>query len=577
MRSMTRRRRRWNCLREYVLAALLLVSFGANSGATSFVTTEHVLGPCEFDKSEEALISYLKAGVPQDGLPGNKMRWDYYYWIATKLGELKSQKAVPVLIELLEEPLPAPLVDDLIPIAVAYDGTWEDWDRRRKGKDYRFRSACARALGTIGDESALPALTSYLSSLKPAVDGALETYVSDYSLYVLWSYDGACRAITALGDKKGIDALVDVVERYPAHAHSLSVTYLRICTGQSFGPEDSQPLHTRAADVRRWREWWDENRDSFRIERERIMLRNQFIPAWPEGEPKTVRDHVTRVRGGMTYSGEYIQSPRSAKWLEENGPARTDELVAIVDDRDELARTRKKAMKLYAEFVGDDAAECLRRWAENDQFDVEAGIKTRLQHTALNLLWRNSPAVAEKVARDCIFSSGFVGTYSAGFLVNGADVQANVAFLADCYPKLDQSVRAKAIYALQKLDQPVGEPLFYLGIEDSDVRTAASGAAAIRKFGLEDELSASCREALAKWRSDPEFLRSMIDKDDPTAEQELIAYSRQAIQHVEGTDAAAAATYRQACRYLTGPAQEQAQAGWKRCVEAYRKSRYPPE
>jgi len=560
--------RRQPRLSTLVCVGAVLVLFNGNLEANSRITADGQLDRYHLDKAEEALLGYLEAGIPQDFSGDFNERWEMYQWIAAKLGEMGSNNASPTLIQLIEEPLPPPLQDDLLFHVAGYRGhdSWEDWDDQRVRDLAELRKACAHALAKIGDEDALPALLAYLETLGQSIKNELEKKNPDSSL--LWSYSSVCRDVTALGSKAGIDALIATLDHLPQRAPETIVYYLRICTRQPFGPEYSQPLHTRPAEIQKWHEWWKQNRDGFRIDRQRVLDTEK--PDLPRPVPVSLRDHVAAAYTRHMDSDGSGYGKHSADWLEKDGSTRTAEFAAIVNNCSEDSRVRKEALKWYARFAGDSALDLLTTYATDDKIYSETGTEwLHLQTEALNLIQGQFPQMAEDVARRCMFSEHYVSSNAVSFLMKSA---SNYTYVAENFTRLGHLGRLEAIQSLLWLSEPVGRPAFFEGMKDSDIHMAVFAARGIRKFALEAELPQTSREALTRWREDPEFLLLlMIEESMP--EGDRVAAIQEALQLVQKTDAHAARTYYTAWTMLPSDSRDTAMAGLVRCLEDYKKSR----
>jgi hypothetical protein len=285
----------------------------------------------------------LETGVANDFSGEFNDRWDMYGYIATVLGESKSLRAIPVFVRLIEEPLPTKLHHDLL-LEVAtnsYNRSWENWDLERLKNISRFRSICATALANIEDDSVLPALLKYLDTQTPIIEAHLERGNPDSAL--AWSYSLVCNAITLLGSKTGIDALIVALDRIPINAPETIVQYLQICTGQSFGPIYSQRSDERPSEIESWKKWWKLNRNTFRTDREAM---SNWRPNRSRPAPETLHDYLSSSSllsmGGYS-GGGYARE--SAEWLTKNGGNYTQEFRTIVEDRGESALVRKEALE----------------------------------------------------------------------------------------------------------------------------------------------------------------------------------------------------------------------------------------
>ena len=548
-------------------ATLLLLLFCFNAAANLIITADFALDQYGVDKREEALLDYLENGVPEDFRGEFFQRWEVYYWIATKLGEMKSTKALPLLIRRIQEPLPPQLQKDLELHVAGYLGhdLWEGWDREFERELAKFSEACAMALGRIGDDSTLPVLKTYLKSVTKAIDDDIEAGTSEP--FLMSAYGATCSAITALGSKEGIDALITALDRLPRRSPGHVVYYLRFCTGQPFGPEYSQPLHRRPDEIRKWKEWWDQNRETYVIDRDRVLHRRG--PELPRPVPRSLRDHVAAAETRyFDYDGTgYGKS--SVRWLESRGRWHVRGLAAIVNDTDEDARVRGEALKWYARFGGRGALNLLAGYATDDVRYSELGTdRLHLQGSALELVGEYFPDKVDQVAKKCLFSSHQVSGNAIHLLMKKPE---NYRYVADSFANLADTARHQAIQKLLDLPEPVGRQAFFDAVKDERVHVAHYGARGIRKFSLESELPEESRQALARWREDPEFFLLMIDETEP--QKRRLAKIQEALQLIKEPDAKAASVYYRAWTMLPAQERDIAMKGLERCIGAYKKRR----
>gem|GEM_PF-3880488 len=548
-------------------AALLPLLFSFAAHALEIITADGALDRYGVDKREGSLLDYLENGIPADFRGKPFERWETYSWIATKLGELESTKALPLLIRRIQEPLPLQLQKDLelhVAGSLAHH-SWEDWDRGFLREVARFREACAMSLARIGDHRALPILTAYLESLTQIADHELEWDNPDSSL--LWSFSGTCSAIAGLGSKEGIDALIAALDDLPTRSPEHIIYYLRLCTGQPFGPEYSQPLHRWPAEIRKWKEWWERNRDSYRVDLDRVLRRG--APELPRPRPRSLRDHVAAAETRyFDYDGT-AYGKRSVRWLEFRGRWYVRGLAAIVNDADEDARVRGEALKWYARFGGRRAFDVLAGYATDDSRYSELGIdRLHLQITALNLVEEFFPESVDRVAKNCMLSSHQVSGNAIHILMKKPE---NYRYVADSFAKLAYTARFQAIQKLLYLDEPLGRQAFFEAVKEKDVHMAQYGARGIRKFSLESELPEDSRQALDRWRNDPEFLLLMIDETEPQPRR--VSKILQALQLIKEPDAETATVYYRAWNMLPAQDRDIAMKGLERCIDAYRQRR----
>lgn len=474
-----------------------LICLCADGKALSIETSEGVLRSGKLDVHEDSLLGYLTNGIPSEASVSALERWEKYGHAAIVLGQQKSQKAVPLLIERIQSPLPSQLQNDLELKVAGHLGnaSWEDWDRDIFIKTIDFRSTCALALANIGDEKALSVVAEYLKSVTPDITAAFEKEdVDDPKLF--HSYASICKSITAFGSKDGIDALIEVLDQLINRSNGDILIYtLRICTGQAFGPESDTPVHRRQSEIGKWKEWWSQNRDSYQIDRKQVL--NATKPNLPTLVPQTVRDHVVLAKSRFfDYEGSG-EGKASAEWLEANGKRNVKALAAIMNDEDELAGVRREAMQWYAQFGGKRALALLTEYATSDaRYRGYSGHITKdlFQTEALKLIEKHFPDDVDDVARQCAAESD----NAVFILMKKSD---NWKFVADNYHSFSHDVQLMAIQKLLEIPEPVGRDVFVDAIKDADLNIAGYAAKGIQKFALREELPTESAKALDKWEA----------------------------------------------------------------------------
>ena len=540
-----------------------LVVISSVSWARTTISAESALERYQLSTGEDALLQYLAVGVPADFSGDFNERWDAYRFAAGALSEKKSPRVTASLIRLLQDPIPAPLLRDLLlKVSTDYNNhTWDNWNLEILKNTFEFRAACAYSLANTGDDTALPALLDYLADITEIMDHQLDVGHADPTL--LSAYSSTCYAITTLGDKAGIDTTIGDLDRLTRHSPELTIYFLRLSTGQSFGPDYQESPRTRAFEIKKWQEWWQQNRDTFNFVRQdsaNLPYMDQLKPI-----PDTLRDHVATVSVPDVGGGGYRS--QSEKWLTENGTQHTADFKAIVGDKAEAVAVRSEATKWYAQVVGDDSLKLLLTYATDDNIyrdDITA--RPWLQRSAFGLICKHFPANAADVAKVCLLSEDPVSDNAAYFLMQESE---HHKYVAEIFPKIKAvNGRLVSIQRLLHLSEPIGRTAFFDAVKDSRVSIASYGAQGIEKFGLETELPAESREALEKWRNNPQFIIDKIMKGSLEG-QERIDAVQSALSLVDVTDPYASRIYYEGWRILPEDSRDAAMEGILRCVEYF--------
>lgn len=573
-----------------VVVCMLLTS--EQGSATTIMTVEGELQRHALPLDPATLSRYLTEGVPEGHQPrdGDPMavasypfrRWELYLSIAKYLGQAKSKVAAPALLEAIESELPRALQLDLDIHVAGYSGykTWNEWDIAEREKIATFRAACAESLARIGHKASLPPLKDYLESFEERITAELIREKPD-SAY-LWAFSRTCRAITALGDKAGIDALIASLDDCPIVAPETIINYLRISTGQPFGPEYDQPLHLRPAEIQKWKDWWETNKTSFVIDETKVIT--QTKPDLPKPAPRTLRDHVafaeTRYMGyDGTGWGRY-----STTWLEDNSQRYVSELLRLTNDPNEPSRVRGEAMDWFAKFAGPLAFPILRDFATDDACCDTQTETLHLRSKALKLIDQFFPAQVDEVAKDCLRSSVSVSQGAFHILAKNPE---NRAYLVESFHSLVPNVQHQAIQGFIQYENPIAREVFFHALKSDDRGLAIYAALGVRRFNLSAVLPEDARVAHEAWLRNPEFVIGLTRRDDGL-EWPLQHYQK-ALLLIQSTDVNAARAYRLALDSLQqlrayNPAFQEkrgtvdaliddAQYGLQSCVRSYRQSR----
>lgn len=542
--------------------------------ASTKTSPERELSEHNLKTDEASLLAYLDSGLPEVPSLSFDRRWVTYRWVVMMLGEISNEESVLPLIRFIETEPSGKLEQDLL-LSVASGLDWKRWDFQCAQALAQIRGDAAFALAKIGDARALPVLTAYLERLAVTVEADMASEHPDSS--ILSPYGVVCKAITALGSKAGIDALVDSLGRFTEPSPEKVVYNLRICSGQIFGPEVFQPSHLWPAIFAEWRAWWQENRASFEIDRERVLHLKK--PELPRPEPISLREHVVAAETrSFDYEGTGY-GKRSAEWLEASGDAHVDELAAILEDRNEDGLVRREAMKWYVASnkpggngeSKQTALNLLIRYAiGEDTYSAQGYDRMLLQGEALNLIAKHYPEALDGVAKRCVVSKDYRSSNAVHLLMKS---EGNHRFIAEKYDSLKGEGRRQALHALLQLSEPIGRSAYITALNSADPYEAVYGARGVAKFGLEADMPDESLAALSRWRTDPTFRILIIEDLKFESDEDRVAAVLALLSEVNAADAAAASVYRRAWHLLPPESRGIAMEGLLRCVAAYKESR----
>ncbi len=464
------------------------------------------------------LLSYLREGLPEglvfrDGrpLPSNQ-RFARYHHVIEALRKMKSPEAVPLLTSLLEGPLPPKLAEDLERSAAD----------RFPDEEYEivsFQSSCARALGQIGDSSAVPALTRYLERLLPLMKIKAETPL--YPPYTL-AFGNACVALGRLGSTAGVAFAVAVLPDTPLD-NPWAVYTLKELTGQPFGPQSGRPARVARREHAKWTAWWDANKATYQIDPDAIneSRRRSYV-----ADMKTVRDYVHQAPLA-TRSTFATNGPEAVEWLTQHVAAHKKELAALVNDPDETVYVRNEAMVWYARYGGRKAMKTLAKYVRYEiPFDPE---DSKLQHAmaseAFLIIKDTSPKFASRLGKEIIEDGSTISGFwafdavaaqdkdvayrlaerhlfasepylSAAMVVTLMQRPEGVQKVIQSYALLGDYAKWKAVQRLGELPGPAGKEIFFEAVKSHDRSIAEAACRAITRFELYDALPQESRQAM---------------------------------------------------------------------------------
>jgi len=575
---------------------LLLIAFAwlscEYSSALSIETSEGQLSRNGLPLDAPILTQYLTDGIPTDlSPPGENAsrsakfrieKWKLYKSIAAYLGETTASEAIPVLVNLISDDLPQPLQHDLDVHVVGYSGhsTTDEWDFARKRETATLRAACADALARLNDTTALPILIHYLDRLNVEVDLELEKENPDSAF--MWAYSRTCLAIAALGANDGIQATIDRLDQCPVRGPETLLYYLRIATGQQSGPVYDQPLHTRPAEIEKWKTWWMANKNSFKPNRTHLLKPSHLQRAPSRPHPRTLQQYVAEAESRYQDYDGTGHGTVAVAWLESNGIQNIAGLLGIVEDRNQRSRVRGEALAWYAKFAGEDAYDLLNELATSSR-PYELQIESvHIQTKALKLLEERFPNRVEDIAREILskggLAGGVLGDNAVYILARNPD---NLSDLAKNFDSVD--VKLQVIQKLVSAKQLISPEVFSKAIQGNDMLVAAYGYTGARKWKLLDNLDTETTVALERWKSNPVFQVTLFNRE--AYDGSALEFCREILSGMSETGVQEAKAYRNLYVWLASSGKRHPELknepeatdalisdvweGFMRCVDSY--------
>jgi hypothetical protein len=580
------------------ILALLLASAWATA---EIMSPNMALDQMGFPADTPSLIRALSEGWPNSISPAPNhyamsgtplRRWDAYLTAIQVLGSRKATEAVPVLVRIVREPLPDPLVDDLlldIPESNALADAWEEWDSAAGGENSRIRIAALQALANIDPESAKEDAVRFVEQLKPRVAESLQQEQPDESLW--FAYSGICDLAARIGCKEGVDALVDLLPatKPGSMVGTLMAGQLEWVTGQS-NPilQDTSP-EAHAEAVRKWQAWWA-------AERERFVPATTPPPpapkdyAYPPPEDAGKKEIVTAylrasietdVRGGDMIVKAY---PEAEEWLKANAGRYTRQLRAIADDSSQSPALRETAANWYAQAGGKRAAKWLRgEVLAMEEVEPKKQIGWSSPSVRIRLLRQTWPEGYRDATRELIEKMLPGADGAALALLQDASGPEGLFLVLQNYDRLVTrypSIRQLALQVFVRKPVEGDERVVVDGLRNGDMNDATWAALIVEQRGMEDRLPQDARAALEEWRKVPYFTLDVISRDLDTKRSAQRARVVKIVDSLNGTDAAHAQAYYRAYAMITGymqdpvtPESEACLAKLKQCVAAYRAAR----
>jgi len=149
-------------------------------------------------------------------------------------------------------------------------------------RSWELRCNAAEDLGDLGDPRAIPhllkALADPVGAVRYAAAGALgrlgDPSVAPYLIECLENpgFGTPAPIYEALGNlrvKEAIPHLIRGLRDEDQRTRGVANNALMVTTGRSQGFKPSGPPEAREEAVRKWEEWWEENKDTFQVPRRR--------------------------------------------------------------------------------------------------------------------------------------------------------------------------------------------------------------------------------------------------------------------------------------------------------------------
>lgn len=455
------------------------------------------------------LQKYLQADTSESTLQlastSDSLRdpWQLNSMIALALGDLKTSDAAPLLQQLIAEPIPRKLDAALTAFAaseIAWDAKPFDWEKRRRDALIQFRGDCAFALATIGDTSSVPGLEAYVDSQIPMLQSWWGTN-QEISRDAIWGFVSTCKALSILGSKHGIDALITALPHVKPHNPDL-VTHLRIITGETFGPEFGMPAREYPKEVKKWSEWWKSNRAAFTV---RAGLLEQRIPPYRRLSTDTLAESLEIAHRRLSDFEGNSGGKGAAAWLEQFGNQHLDELAQIIADPAANYNARREAIEWYAKFAGSEAipllTQCMTLDIPHDPADVP--LLEHLAYAARDAIKKNLSGELPRIARVCWESK----SDAIVMLARDAVKDANAAdAIAKRFPECTSATQLSLVQSMS--DAPRGPALsvFTQAVrQTSDAWVALYGVRGIHSLQADQELNSDTKTAIVFWERDPFF------------------------------------------------------------------------
>jgi hypothetical protein len=389
--------------RKYAFALVLflgaIVLFSVQVSASPPPPDGYIFEQYGLSYDEASLISYLQNGLPKELVDkkGKQMdarqRWSFGYPEAVRLlAKAKSEAAVPILCDMLTALSPA-LAEDLEASMAPADKS----DKKREHNLAFFQAGCVVALGEIGKNTAISALSGFAQRRLPNA--------SEYE----YAFREACVALALLGEEEGVALLMAALPDTPDKDPWVIIP-LQMLTGVTFsptyGPEYGQPARVGRALREKWLAWWEENRATYQADPEAIRERNSRYKPRPPME--TIRDYVHEAPFRGPTDGPMERGEEAAAWLEKNGPKRLDDLAALMNDPDESVWIRREAMAWYAQLGGRKAIKEITRYVQNQvPFDPEdTDLRNQMGKAAFEIIKKHDLKKAYKLAKDSLEDNG---------------------------------------------------------------------------------------------------------------------------------------------------------------------------
>ncbi len=497
--------------RKVVIAGLVIFHFTSVSVcALSFIMPLDAVERRGIKPEASELKQYLKANAPETTLllpsTSDSLRdpWELNSMIALALGDLKAKDAVPILQALIAEPIPKKLDAALTAYAasqIAWDAEPIDWDRLRGEGLIKFRGDCAVALAKLDAKESTSNIESFIDSLVPL----FSTWWADPRNPphdALWGFSFACKAASALGSKRGVDAMIAMLPLVRPHSSDVVLSQLRIVTEQTIGPEYGMPARDHPAEIQKWVEWWKTNRADF-------ACRPEVIEIWktPNAQLRndTLMERLLTAHKRLFDFDGTSGGKAQASWLDENADDHIDELARIIEDPAMNYYARREAIDWYAKFAGTQAlpvlTKCMTLEIGHDPEDAQ--LAEFLMCAARDAINKYMPEEMDKAIQACVAKGPDVAMYFGPECVKD---EATAELIAERFSKYSSASQLGIVQFMRNAPRAPAMSVFLQAIrQHADAWVAMYGMQGIGKLSAEAELNPESRDALVRWQQDPFF------------------------------------------------------------------------
>jgi len=294
--------------------------------------------------------------------------------------------------------------------------------------------------------------------------------------------------------------------------------------------------------------------------------------------PQSLRDHVALADERRQWMEPGVHWP-SVEWLNTSGAEQIRGFRRIAKDRTETPYVRGEALYWYAKFRGERSRRLLRKYAVGNIRSVHKDDETTLQRRALGLMAERFPEHVDAVARMAVLHDGSVARDALRIL---SQRSRNYPFLAGNIESVSPEVKRYVVETLAGSESFCLPSVFFDAIRSQDLNQAVYGYSGIRRFNLTEDLDVRTASAVARWKSNPEFLVELLGTRSIAERPEVVCQG--ILNCVEGTDVQASRIYRRLYDLLNMPPgviadygtanafSAEAWDGLMRCASAYHAS-----